>query len=388
MNTFQSGRLRKARIGLILDEPFFGALIMNLKEEETQAVPTFSTDGARLFYNPKFCASLSDAEVKGVLAHEVLHCALGHIFRRGHRDPVRFNQAADYAINNYLTEYNEAAKKAGRAEPFPLPAGALIDATYKDLSAEEIYNRLPSPPPGGGKGNGKGGGKGSGAPQSGPGEFTDAPGDESEQAAQESQWKINVQNAATCAKSAGKLPAGLARLVGELLNPQVKWTQVLRDLLTTLCRDDYTWTRPNVRYLAAGFILPTLRNERMGRIAVAIDTSGSIGERELTEFLTELQSISDECRPERITVMQADAAVLAVDEFEPGDEIKIEMKGGGGTDFRPVFTRLGKDDEPPAALVYLTDAEGSFPDVPPSWPVVWAVKGNGEVPFGERVQLN
>src|SRR5262245_25224775 len=110
-------RIRKARINLLLDEPFFGSLLMYLKIVETKSVRTFSTDTVHLFYNPDYAATCSDLEIKTILAHEVLHCALLHPFRRGDRDLARFNEAADYAINNHLQAYVDA--EVARKRPAP-----------------------------------------------------------------------------------------------------------------------------------------------------------------------------------------------------------------------------------------------------------------------------
>src|SRR6516225_8958763 len=123
-------KLTRARTQLLLNQPFFGTLCLRLKLM-TGAVPTMATDGRRIVYDPAFVNSLQPAELEAVLAHEVLYCALGHHCRRGQRDPRLWNEAADLAINPLLI-----------ANGFSLPAGALIDPVFDNLSAEEIYARL------------------------------------------------------------------------------------------------------------------------------------------------------------------------------------------------------------------------------------------------------
>jgi predicted metal-dependent peptidase len=392
----QSIRLRKARIALILDHPFFGALVMNLGVAADTSIPTMCTDGVRLRYSPNFVASLNDRQVVTVLAHEVMHCALGHIFRMEHRDRKRWNMAADYAINNYFQQ-EIVATPAGKAAPWEWPTATppLLDPQYEGMSAEEIYNLLPEEMGGDGDGQGDDGDgdgqPGDGDPSPGDAGFGDiepAPGDKAQQDELETGWRLSVENAVAAAKGAGKLPAGLARSVNEVLHPKIRWTTVLRDLLTSIARDDYSWRRPNPRYLRSGFILPSLRNESMGKLIVAIDTSGSVGEAELSEFMAELNGIANECRPAGVMVIQADAAICATDEFERGEQISIQLCGGGGTDFRPVFAKVDEMTEQPAAVIYLTDGQGTFPDRAPACPVIWCVKGTTEIPFGAVVRIN
>jgi len=123
-------KLTRARTQLLLNEPFFGTLCLRLKLVPG-GVPTMATDGRRIVYDPSFVDSLKPAELEAVLAHEVLHCALGHHCRRGQRDPQLWNQAADLAINPILI-----------GNGFTLPDGALVDPAFHNLSAEEIYARL------------------------------------------------------------------------------------------------------------------------------------------------------------------------------------------------------------------------------------------------------
>ena len=158
---------------------------------------------------------------------------------------------------------------------------------------------------------------------------------------------------------------------------EVSWREVLRDFIRRSARDDYAWNRVNQRHLTRSFILPALHSERMGRLVCAVDTSGSIDHEILAEFQAEVQAALDELRPEAVEIIVCDAKVHATQRFEPSDEVRIDAKGGGGTDFRPVFgadrrgPRRGardkrrpdiggemEQDEPPAAVVYFTDLQG------------------------------
>jgi predicted metal-dependent peptidase len=395
-------RVTNARAALVLDQPFFGVLALQLRLQNDPTCATAWTDGRSLGYNPTFIDTLDDAALHGLIAHEVMHCAAGHPWRRAGRDHAQFNQAADYAINGLLVD-------AG----FTLPAGALLNPDYTGHCAEYIFDRLgskPEPDPtadetgspdndasgdddADGQADGQGtaqdddaAGQGSGQP----GEVRDAP--PAADAPTEADWNQTVEQATRICQAQGTLPGGLARGLAEAKAPTVDWRSALRRYVQETCTADYTWTRPNVRYLSSGLFLPSLHAERCGRIVVAIDTSGSVDAVLLAQFAAELQTIADDVQPLSIDVIYCDSAVQHVDRFEAGDAITIAMHGGGGTAFSPVFEHVqASDDDAPAVLVYLTDLYGSVPDIGPDYPVVWAVTGDmgtSEVPFGDIIAID
>jgi predicted metal-dependent peptidase len=425
-------RITKARVALLLDEPFFGSLLMQLRPVANPDISTMCTDGRTLEYSPKYLDQLNDRQLRTVLAHEVLHPALLHPFRLGDRDLRTANIAADYVINDFLDNYNKDAVARGQSAPFEWPVNengestVLLDHQYDGMAFEEVYAALWSKRPGqsgsdpaegsGAPGTNPGGGDGqddpdsSGAPSTkpadgenarsvpnirddgtSPGEFKAGSKDPSEAQAEEAKWKVAVKNAVSCAKSRGRIPGSVARLVTDLLTPKASWREILRDLITALANDDYTWARPNRRYIQSGFILPSLHNPRLGRIAIAIDTSSSIGHEELNQFMGEIRSILFDCRPEKILLIQCDAEITEFREMDPFDELAVELKGGGGTDFNPVFERLEQEVQSgsdPVALVYLTDLYGSFPTQPPAYPVIWACNNDHETaPFGTTIRI-
>lgn len=122
-------------------------------------------------------------------------------------------------------------------------------------------------------------------------------------------------------------------------------------------------------------------------MVIAVDTSGSISQQILDDFAGEMQSIIDECQPERVHVIYCDADVQRVDVFERGESLEMNPAGGGGTDFRPVFAQVAADGVGPACLVYLTDTYGSFPQNAPDYPVLWASTDGTNVPFGELIPI-
>lgn len=361
--------LVKARTKLLLNQFFFGRLATYLQLTEALEIPTLAVDGKRMFYNPNFVLTLDEDCLRTVVAHEVMHCALGHIHRRRWREPGRWNHATDYAVNLILEE----AK-------FKPVKNWLLNKAYAGMPAEEIYNLLPP-----GTGDGDVGGEGGAMC-----DVRQAKSDEKTSADQQArEWEAAVVQAATEAKrmgtNAGKLPGQLERLVDELTHPVVPWRDILSRFLTNQARDDFSWRRANRRYIPQGLYMPSLYSEEMGRVAVIVDTSGSISGPILNAFAAEIRSIAASVRPEKVTVIYADAEVNHVDEFGRGEEIVIKPHGGGGTDFRPAVDLLNQD--PPMAAVYLTDLCGPTGDEP-DFPMLWCCTTDLIGPWGETVKLN
>lgn len=353
-------KIQIARAALLLDHPFFGVLALQLKLIEDATAPTMYTDGRVLGYNPAFVDKLTPEQLIGVVAHEVMHCACGHPWRRDSRDMMPWNIACDLAINPII-------KEAG----LQLPPGALFEKEFVGKSAEWIYARLPPQPPNTGNGCGEvRDGATSGDPADGPGEV---------------EWQQITQQSAQQAKLRGKLPASLARTIADATAPTVDWRSVLRRFVQETVNADYSWQMPNRRYIASGMYLPALYSKACGRIGVAVDTSGSVDDVLLQQFAGEINAIASEVEPSAIEVIYCDAKVQRVDEFTRHEVITMHAKGGGGTDFRPVFDYFD-DHDAPAVLIYLTDLYGTFPDDAPSFPVLWCVCSREDsVPFGEVV---
>jgi predicted metal-dependent peptidase len=367
-------RLIAARTGLVLDQPFLGALALRLKLVEDSTCKTAWTDGTSLGYSTEFVEACTHDELKALVCHEVMHCAFGHPWRRDLREQKRWNVACDYAVNPVLTDVG-----------FQLPEGALNDVLYVGKSSEWIYDRLPTS-------SSASDGDGSGDGEPNPlGEVRDAPAQGSgpdDAPVTESDWKQAVQEAAMGAKVRGDLPVALARFASENAEPPVDWKSVLRRFVQDVAKGDYSWQRPNPRYVGAGLYLPSLRSEELGPIVVAIDTSGSVDAVLLGQFESEIRAIADEARPSRVYVMYADSKVQRRDTFERDDLVELHMHGGGGTDFRPVFEAVGQMDEEPACVIYLTDLAGRFPETEPEVPVLWgSVDSHRDAPFGEVVPV-
>lgn len=390
-------RIQKARTTLLLDHPFFGALLFRLKGRETQSVRTMATDGVSLFYNPIFVDTLNSATLAGVLAHEVMHPALHHHVRRSGRNPRLWNEACDYAINPLLLD-------AGLS----LPEGVLVDPRFRGMSAEQIYNQLEteagkqSDDPDDGSSSGKGGTREgsqestppdeSSAPatEGGIGQVLDAPlSNEENQSIEEQsrEWSVAVSQAATVARQAGKAPAGVQRALEGAAEAAVDWREMLRRLWSETTPADYSWARPNRRHIWAGLYLPGVIREGVGEIAIAVDCSGSVHGRQLRLFEAEIRSILEGQRPQRVHVLYFDTVVYKAESYESGQPVHLNPVGGGGTAFGPCFEWLDEHGIEPQTLVFFTDLWGTFPAVAPAYPVLWASTGSRHAPFGQVIPM-
>ena len=366
MNQAIADKLIRARAALILDQPFFGALALRLKLVEDNSIPTLCVNTSTIFYNANYVDSLSINLTKSALAHEVMHPVLDHLSRLQEREPQRWNQSADYALNPII-------KDAG----FEISENWLYDPVFAGMSADHIYSLLPPTPPGGG-GNGH---------KPAQDQMQQDAKNEADQAQQTQDWKIATTQAASAAKAMGKLPGNLERFIDKILNNKVNWRAVLRRFLSQAAKNDYTWTKPNRRMLAHGVYMPSLYSEAMGVIVICVDTSGSIDAPTLATFGAECEAIVAEMRPEKIYVIYCDSDIAHVDEFGPHDQFALKAHGGGGTDFRPPFAYIAKNNITPVAMVYLTDGYGPFPEYPADFPTLWTITSDVVAPHGETVQL-
>lgn len=373
-------RIVQARVKLILDHPFFGVLASRfiLVEDSNMPMPTMGTDGKSLYYDPQWVASLSQAELIGIIAHETSHAAFGHPWRLGNREPRRANLAADFAIDPILIDAGFTLPSAG----LNLPAGH-VDPRFRNMSFEQIYDLLPPSPPASSCGGL--------IPDGMTGRFQ-APDPKTEHIdTLKSDWEVATLQAAQAAKMMGKLPAGLEQLISHIKNPRVDWKPILRRFMQECAKSDYNWRMPNRRYIASGMYLPSLRSESMPPIVWAMDSSGSCWDAETqTRFASELTSVVEECRPEKVYAPYCDTKVhKPVRVFEPGEPLEFRIKGGGGTNFRPLFQWIEDENIEPACLIFNTDTDGNFPDHAPTYPVLWAstVK-NPSVPFGEVIDIS
>lgn len=371
--------VQKARAQLLLSQPFFATLVMSTPLVIDRECGYAATDGRSIFINPESMETLPADVIKTILVHEALHIILTHVPRMvaAKYDQMQWNYATDYVINLILHDNGFAAFD-----------GWLYDRQYDKMTADEVYallqQRQPKPQQGQGQGQPQQG-QGQGDPQQGQGQspsggttmpppangilgndmrepaFADNP-DEMAKLSRTAQQR--VAQAANMARMAGKMPAGMERLVADILEPAVPWPQVLRDYMTRTAQDDESWTKRNRRFTQ---FLPSRYSERMGEIVVIGDSSGSMYE-DVKKGIAEVRSIAETLRPERIRLVWADAAIAGEQVFEEDEEVIAVVQGGGGTDMRVPLEYVEQYN--PQVCILITDGYTPWPTHEPPYPLI------------------
>ncbi len=389
MNDDLPREILRARVGLMLDEPYLASAVARFPVVNAGAMDwceTMATDGYYIYVNPGFCAGLPAAEIAFVFAHEVMHCVLGHIDRRGPRQPERWNRAIDYATNLMLVEMG-----------LKMPASGLLDRSFRGLSAEDIYGRLEDQDvDGGGSSLQEDNARGWDAhlsPDDIRGHATRA--QEYPSTAERRRLRIGLTKAMS-EKLRGQDPGVWASEIRKAGGGDVPWRALLSRFFTGLRRDDYRLFPPNRKHIWRGLYLPAMGAPGPSHIVAAVDTSGSMSEDELAKILGELDRLRSvtECK---LTLIECDAQIHRVEEFEAHEAARLDRRrfqGRGGTAFEPVFDWITERLKRPMfqldALIYLTDGYGSFPAKPPPYPTLWALTAGAypDIPFGEIICMN
>lgn len=362
----------RAKSQLVLQQPFFASLLLGMPIQYTESVPTAATDGRKLVINEKWFSQFTQAEAVFILAHEVMHCALVHMCRRQHRDPMRWNAACDFVINDILIkEQVGCAPKDGLYDSgLVAKAGGLAETVYDMLPATTTFKLMMN----GNKGVFD--------------QLIDQGMSEAEAQELEAELKVKVAQAAQAAKACGKLSAGLERFANECIKPTVDWRKVLREFVSSRAKVDWSYAKPKRRFLSEQVYLPSLSGEQMGECVIAVDCSGSIDEKVLSEFYAEIKSIFEDLKPSKVSVLYFDAEVVKHDTFEKEQEFKMLPAGGGGTAFSPIWKYISKHNMTPECCVVLTDLYCDDFGKPPEYPVLWAVNNDQEkAPFGKHVKI-
>ncbi len=197
-----------------------------------------------------------------------------------------------------------------------------------------------------------------------------------------------AEQALRSAKSCGQTPLAVERQLLESRQSKQDWRSALREFVAARDPSDYRWTPPDRRHVYAGLYLPSVQREGIGKIVLVVDTSGSIGDEELAMFAGEITAIVDQTQPESLVVVYCDTAVQSFQEVAPGDVIQLEPKGGGGTDFRPVFEWVERQEIQPACLIYLTDLCCDSYPAEPEYPTLWVTDSRSTALFGETIQIS
>jgi len=370
--------------------------------DATEWCPTAATDGKYLYYNAKFVNMLSISKLVFLIAHEVLHNVYDHMGRRGDRHPRLWNIANDFCVNGDLVEGNVGAM----IDEFPI----CHDWQYRGKISEEIYDELYEKAkeeldqmglelldvhldPGDGEGQGAKGGDKNDDPTKGPVTMS-----EEERKDLKTEIKEAVLSSAK-ANGAGNVPNGVKKIINDLTNPKMAWNELLDGQIKSYIKNDFTFSRPNRKGIDEGVYLPGLDTQEEIDVTCMIDTSGSIMDSMLRDFLSEVKGIMLAFTNFKLNVACFDTECYEMKTFTPFniDEIDdFELEGGGGTEFDCFFDKMKEDDHTPNKLVVFTDGYpwGSWGDET-YCDTIWVVHGGGwggshtpEAPWGTNIKYD
>ena len=331
-------------------------------------IPTACTNGRDVIYNTNFIKTLDDKELNFVVLHEALHKAYQHmnLWKKLWKiNPMVANMAADYVVNYAIHEADEQSEITKR------PNSALFDLKYKGMTTKQIFDEImkDAEKNGGGQGQDEG-------HDSHDWEGADSLSDE-----EKKEVAKQIDQALRQGEIIrGKMQGNKNRSVSEILEPKVDWREQLRDFVTATCKnkDKTSWKRPHKRFIGHDIYMPSMIGEAIGQIVVGIDTSGSIGDKELNEFLTEVVAICDEVSPSSIELLYWDTHVAGHETYNQGDYHALvqttKPAGGGGTMVGCVNEYIKDKRIQPEAIIILTDGyvENDFGG---NWdyPTLWAI---------------
>ena len=349
-----------ARVGLLLRHPFFGNMATRLQIKECDDwCPTAATDGRNLYFNTEFFSKMTSKEIEFVIAHEILHCVFDHMTRREDGDPQLHNIACDYIVNNTLVRDNIGEK--------PKDVEIFQDWKYDGWASEAVYDDIYK------KGKEKmeqlgklldehidwekGESTGSGNDQNKDKKKGKAPAYSKEEMEKIKNEIKESMMAAAQAAGAGNLPKEVERIIQQFTEPKMNWRELLQQQIQSVVKNDYTFARPSRKGWHSGVILPGTNYDETIDICIAIDTSGSIMNEQVEDFLGEVQGIMDQYKDYNIKIWCFDTEVHNEQDFNAsGDAIdSYQMAGGGGTDFMANWNYMKDNDIMPKKFIMFTD---------------------------------
>ena len=369
-------RIERCHVGLMKHPNFvaYSGLLMIGGVSVKDTCPTAYTNGRDVTYGRGFVDSLDDdAELRGVILHETKHKMYRHLTTwqslwKQNRQVA--NMACDYVIN---LEIKDEEEKSGKY--VLLPKCGLYDEKYRGMSSKEVFDQLmlnPPPPDGGGQGDGDGG-------------IDEHGWEEAQEMSEEAVKELTKEIDSAIRQGAilaGKVGGNVDRSFTDLMSSEVDWKEALREFVSTVCngKDDSTWRRPNRRWLQHDIYMPSTVSESMGRLCIAVDTSGSIGGDDINKFLSEVVSVMNNVNPELVDLLYWDGEVAGHEVYGVGEGDKLmastKPKGGGGTSPSCITRYLKDKDIKPEACIVLTDGYVGG-DWGGDWscPVLWAIVG-------------
>ncbi len=367
VRVINSDKIEQAKTKLMLENPYFGTLVTAIELRVNNNIASFRPLGDVLEYNDEYIEVLSVDEVSTMMANSAMHQALFHSDRGKNRVSSVWNLASDYAINDLLVENG-----------FMLPPMANYASRFEMLYAEQIYTIL----------------LGELDLKESDDNIEDQEQDKDEISHEElpeellakEEYELLVEQLNIKLKEHGDLPKGIERFIETIKEAQISWRDELYRYVNAHAKSDYRMFPSSKKHLYRGIALPSIFGEEL-KIVVAIDTSASIEDELLELFLAELYEIMQVFTHYVIELIECDSKIQNIQRLTPQERLEPTLKGGGGTDFRPVFDYLENLNEDFRFIIYFTDGKGSFPNYEPSIDTLWVMPQREDTPFGEVLEL-
>lgn len=365
-------KISQAKSKLLLNYPFFGALAAKLELVQNDDIQSFKSNGIKLEYNSDFLQKLDPAQMEFVFANGAMHASLAHEARKNGRSGWLWQLSTDYAINDMLVQ--NGLVRPDEAHYSKRFSGMYAEEIYAQLKDDILRDELEYEAD----------------------DVDDLQDGAKEQNRQNTPQKSDVLNEQLFEEFAkakledeaknSEMPIGIARFFSIKDEGKIDWRRELNAALQRFYRDDYTLIPPSKKLLYRGIYLPSSTTQRV-KIVVAVDSSGSVDEKLLNEFLSELNFLMLSVPNFEIDLLVCDDKIRSHKTFFGGDILEADIKGGGGTDFRPVFEFIDKEILDVQLLLYFTDLDGVFPSDAPNYELKWVVPKEVSVPFGTLIVL-
>lgn len=373
-------KISQAKAKLLVDYPYFGTLASKLELVTNDDLEAFISNGVKLEYNSDYLNELEINELEFIFANGAMHSSLAHDKRRNNRSGWLWQMATDMAINDMLVENG-----------MTLPYGAQYRKRFAGMYAEEIYAELKADilreednleyeaddaddvEPNSEKKN------------------QDETPQRTEEQLQEEilQEQLLAEEAISLLESEfkrGEAPKTIDRFFKLEYEGKIDWRDELKLALDRYFRDDYALLPPSKKLLYAGIYLPSTVSQTF-RLVIVVDSSGSVDEALLNVFLSEVNFLMALISNYQIEILVCDDKVHSHKTFYSGDALDVELRGGGGTDYRPAFEYIEENFDDTKLVLYFTDLEGKYPRERPNYEVKWITTKIGEIPFGELIEL-
>ena len=375
MNT--TDKISQAKAKLLVEYPYFGTLASRLELSINDDIESFKSSGVKLEYREDYLSELEIAEVEFILANGAMHAVLAHDMRKNNRSGWLWQMATDIAINDMLLQNG-----------LQMPYGAQYRKRFAGMYAEEIYAELKDDILREDENL---------EYEADNAEDVEKKDEKNQQQQRQEQIQEEILQEQLLAEEAislleskmkmGEAPESIERFFDVSGFSKMDYRELLREAIDSHYRDDYVMMPPSKKLLYEGIYLPSITSQTF-RLVIGIDSSGSVDEALLSLFLSEVTFLMEQLQNYQIDIIVCDNKVHSHDVFYSGESLDVTLKGGGGTDFRPLFTYVEQNIDDVKLLLYFTDLDGIFPKEPPSYSVKWIVPTEQEAPFGEVIVLD